>query len=79
MDASNVTQGSAEDVGVGAFDTLTSIYQYSREMAAMAEMHGYTKLAGALELSRALAAEALAQWALSRHSGLGNAAPEEAA
>lgn len=79
MDVNDRAPNAAGDISVGAFDALSSIYQYSREMAAMADAHGYSKLAGALELSRALAAEALAEWALRRHSEAGKAAPDEAA
>lgn len=45
----------------------------------MAGGYGFTKLAAALELSRSLAAEALATLATTPQSSAGNDAPDDAA
>lgn len=74
------TSGPPSEAGgdgqIGAFDALTYIYEVSREMAALAEQHRLSRLAAGLELTRSLAAEALASLAIQSRSG--NAAPEEA-
>ncbi len=58
-------------------DAASYIFQLSREMANIADRQGLTKVAAALELTRGLAAEALA--ALTLQSRSGKAAPEDAA
>lgn len=70
---------TSSEAEVQAYDTAAYIFQISGEMAAMASECGMSRLAAALELSRSLAAEALATIAIGRQSGVGNAAPEDAA
>lgn len=57
------------DPQIGSFDALTYIYEVCREMAVLAERHKLTRLAAGLELSRSLAAEALAALAIKSRSG----------
>lgn len=71
--AANEADGDAQ---IGVFDALTYIYGVSREMAALAEQHKLSRLAAGLELTRSLAAEALASLAVQSRSG--NAAPDDA-
>lgn len=68
-----------EPEDVSALDAASYIFELSREMAAMADKYRFSKLAAALELARALAAEVLAAHAQAAQSGPGNAAPEDAA
>ena len=67
------------DVDISAFDAARYIFELSRELAAMADLHGLSKLAAALEMARALAAEALVELAQAAQSSPENAAPEDAA
>lgn len=53
------------------------IFELSRQLAGMAEEHGMSRLAAALELARGLAAEEIAT--LTIQSRAGKAAPEDAA
>ncbi len=69
------TEGD-DNTQIGAFDALTYIFEVSREMAALAEHHKLSRLAAGLELTRSLAAEALALSAIQSRSG--KAAPDEA-
>ena len=68
-----------KDAQVSAFDAASYIFQLSREMAAMADERGLSKLAAALELTRDLAAEALVTHAQIAQSRPENAAPDDAA
>lgn len=58
-------------------DAAGYIFELSRQLAGMAEAHGMSKLAAALELARGLAAEELATLAI--QSRAAKAAPESAA
>lgn len=64
---------------ISGLDAASYIFQLSREMATMADQHGFSRLAAALEQARSLAAEALATQSIRAQSGSGNAAPEDAA
>jgi hypothetical protein len=57
-------------------DAAAYIFQISGELAAMADDHGFSRLAAALELARSQAAEALAVITTSRQP---KAAPDDAA
>ena len=70
---------AAEPEDVSALDAASYIFELSREMAAMADKHRFSKLAAALELAHALAAEVLAAHARGAQSGSGKAAPDDAA
>jgi hypothetical protein len=65
-----------EAVSVEPQDLAAFVFQMSSELASMADAQGLSRLAAALELTRSLAAEALAIMAT---SGQPNAAPEDAA
>ena len=71
--------GAPVDADITEMDAAAYIFEISRELAGMAERHGLSKVAAALELSKALAAEALASLAVARQSGAGNAAAGDAA
>jgi hypothetical protein len=51
---------------ISDFDAAAYIFQISAEMASMADAHGFWRLAAALELARASAAEVVAQMSLLR-------------
>jgi hypothetical protein len=57
-------------------DVASYVFELSREMSGMADRHGMSKLAAALELARGLAAEELA--ALAIQSRAAKLAPGEA-
>lgn len=72
--------GSPADADVTEMDAAAYIFEISRELAGMAERHGLSKVAAALELSKSLAAEALANLAVARQSpATGKAAAGDAA
>ena len=66
-----------EPLEFSSLEVLSYLFHLSDEMAAMAGARGFSKVAAALELARALCAEELASAA--PQSGTGKAAPEEAA
>jgi len=73
---SNLNQPGLE---VSAFDTASYVYQFSKELAEVAERAGLSQVAAALELTRTIAAEALATMATKAQSKPSGAAPEDAA
>jgi hypothetical protein len=64
---------------ISAEDAAAYIFEVSSELAALAGERGLTRLAAALELSRAQAAEALASMAVAAQSLPKKAAPGDAA
>lgn len=71
--------GAPTDADITEMDAAAYIFEISRELAGMAEHHGLSRVAAALELSKSLAAEALASLAVKRQSGAGKAAAGDAA
>lgn len=75
----NATCPDSIEPSVGAFDTAAYIFELSGQLAAMADVHRFAKLAAALELARGAAAEALADIATQSQSGVRKAATGDAA
>lgn len=76
MDESAPDSGEAR---ISALDAAAYIFDLSGQLAAMAGAHRFSRLAAALELARGAAAEALAELTVRPHSGVRNAAAEDAA
>ncbi len=70
-------RSSDESSEISAFEIAGYIFDVSQELALMAGERGLSKLAAALEMARALAAEAVAEHA--SQSLPEKAAPEDAA
>ncbi len=64
--------------GVSAFDAASYLFQMSRELAEMADEHGFIKVAAAFELARSLSAESMVGLAVENHPDV-KAAPDDAA
>jgi|CXWL01.1.fsa_nt_gi hypothetical protein len=79
IEVSNAAPNAPDDseANVGPFDAASYIFQLSLQLARMAEANGLSRLAAALELSRGLAGEALAELAVQSLRSA-NAAPDEA-